>query len=139
MILLSNMLNDYLKDITGNLIFILLAFLFTILIQAVPILFKKFFKTSDDKIQLLEKIVLDAVLETNQTYVDALKEEGVFTLEAQKIAFDKTKDAVLTVISQKFIKSLINSGIVDFDSFLTTMIESCVNKCKKKSIDINKK
>ena len=49
-------------------------------------------------IDLLEKSIQDAVSATNQTYVDALKEQGKFDESAQKFAFNKTKKAVMDVL-----------------------------------------
>jgi len=44
---------------------------------------------------MLTDTITDCVVATNQTYVETLKKEGKFDAEAQKIAFDKTKTAVL--------------------------------------------
>jgi hypothetical protein len=41
----------------------------------------------DKYISKLHETITDCVIATNQTYVEALKKEGKFDLEAQKIAF----------------------------------------------------
>ena len=56
-------------------------------------------KANNDKIvkyiDLFNQMICDCVIATNQTYVDALKAQGAFDLEAQKIAFNKTKEAII--------------------------------------------
>jgi hypothetical protein len=46
-------------------------------------------------IGMLTNTVTDCVIATNQTYVEALKKQGAFDAEAQKVAFDLTYKAVL--------------------------------------------
>ncbi len=74
---------------------------------------------------MLQETVTDCVLATNQTYVDSLKAEGKFDLEAQKIAFQKTYDAVMAILSDDAKKYLI-SAIGDLDKFVTDKIEAQV-------------
>ena len=63
-------------------------------------------KTQEEKelmskyLDMVEKTVTNCVMTTNQTYVDSLKQEGKFDADAQKIAFDKTLDAVLAILSE---------------------------------------
>ena len=55
-------------------------------------------KIENDNVQkylnMLNNTISQCVIATNQTYVEALKKEGKFDLEAQKIAFNKTKTSV---------------------------------------------
>lgn len=74
---------------------------------------------------MLQETVTDCVLATNQTYVDSLKAEGKFDLEAQKIAFQKTYDAVMAILSDDAKQYLI-SAIGDLDKFVTDKIEAQV-------------
>lgn len=74
---------------------------------------------------MLQETVTDCVLATNQTYVDSLKAEGKFDLEAQKIAFQKTYDAVMAILSEDAKQYLI-SAIGDLDKFVTDKIEAQV-------------
>lgn len=74
---------------------------------------------------MLQETVTDCVLATNQTYVDSLKAEGKFDLEAQKVAFQKTYDAVMAILSDDAKQYLI-SAIGDLDKFVTDKIEAQV-------------
>ena len=77
-------------------------------------------------LDLLEKYVIDAVVTTNQTYVNALKEAGTFDLDAQKEAFRRTKDAVLELLTED-IKELLETFVGDLDTFVNNLIESTVH------------
>lgn len=73
--------------------------------------------------------VTDCVIATNQTYVEALKAQGAFDAEAQKVAFQKTLDAVLSILTDD-AKEYIQQAFGDITVYLTTLIESSVNKNK---------
>lgn len=73
--------------------------------------------------------VTDCVIATNQTYVEALKAQGAFDAEAQKVAFQKTLDAVLAILTDD-AKEYIQQAFGDITVYLTTLIESSVNKNK---------
>lgn len=73
--------------------------------------------------------VTRCVIATNQTYVDALKKEGKFDAEAQKVAFNKTMQAVLAVLSDD-AKQYIQEATGDVNTYLTQLIESLVNEKK---------
>ena len=75
---------------------------------------------------LLQDTVISCVIATNQTYVDTLKAQGKFDLEAQKVAFQKTYDAVMAILTEDAVKYL-NNVLGDFDAYVNTMIESQVN------------
>lgn len=77
-------------------------------------------------------IISQAVTYTTQTYVDTLKAEGKFDEEAQKTAFQKTKDAVITMISKEAY-DLLNSLYDDTSVWLETKIEQEV-KLQKTTI-----
>ena len=77
----------------------------------------------------LEKLVVDCVLATKQTYVDELKKTGKFDLEAQLAAFEKTKNAVLDILSDD-TKALLNSVVGDLGIYITQLIEAAVNSTK---------
>ena len=79
-------------------------------------------------LNLLSDVVCSCVTATNQTYVETLKENGNFTSEeAHKEAFNKTKDAVLAILSDKAKESL-TSAFGDLDELIKTKIEEEVNK-----------
>jgi hypothetical protein len=83
-------------------------------------------------LDMVEKTVTNCVMTTNQTYVDSLKQEGKFDADAQKIAFDKTLDAVLAILSED-AKLYLTQIFGDLNVYLTNLIESQV-KINKASI-----
>lgn len=72
---------------------------------------------------MLTKTITDCVIATNQTYVEALKKEGKFDLEAQKIAFNLTKDAVLEILSEE-AKQYLSTAVGDLNAYITNKIEA---------------
>ena len=81
-------------------------------------------------IDMLEQTVINCVIATNQTYVDALKAEGKFDAEAQKIAFQKTYDSVMAILSED-AKSYLNEAIGDLQTYIINQIEAQVNLNKE--------
>lgn len=88
-------------------------------------------KTQEEKelaekyLNMVEDTVTKCVLATNQTYVDSLKAEGKFDTEAQKIAFNKTLDAVLAILTDD-AKNYLTHIFGDLNVFLSNLIESQV-------------
>ena len=80
---------------------------------------------ADKYIVLLTDTITKCVIATNQTYVDSLKAEGKFDTEAQKIAFNKTLDAVLAILSDD-AKNYLTHIFGDLNVFLSNLIESQV-------------
>ena len=84
-------------------------------------------KANNDKIvkyiDLFNQMICDCVIATNQTYVDALKAQGAFDLEAQKIAFNKTKEAILGMLTDD-MKVVLEEVYGDLTLFIQTKIES---------------
>ena len=78
---------------------------------------------------LLEETVINCVLTTKQTYVDALKDQNAFTAEAQKEAFEKTYKAVLANLTDEAQKYL-GEVTKDLPAFITEMIEAKVAQTK---------
>ena len=76
-------------------------------------------------LNLLEETVVNCVLTTKQTYVDALKKENAFTAEAQKEAFEKTYNAVMANLTEES-KVYLAEVSADLPQFITEMIESKV-------------
>lgn len=79
---------------------------------------------------MLEKTIVSCVIATNQTYVKTLKEQGKFDAEAQKIAFDKTFSAVITILSDDAYDYL-SEVIGDLEEYITNRIEEEVLLAKK--------
>ena len=73
--------------------------------------------------------VCTAVTYTNQTYVDALKSKGEFSLDNQKEALTKAKDKAIELLSPD-AKLYISQTYGSVDQFLTTKIEAEVKDQK---------
>ena len=74
-------------------------------------------------------IVYRAVVQTNQVYVDSLKNSGTFDEEAAKTAFIKTKNTIMNLLSNSMI-TIITEVYGDFNTYIDTLIESIVNEEK---------
>lgn len=79
---------------------------------------------------MITNTVIDCVIATNQTYVEALKKQGKFDEEVQKVAFEKTLNAVLGILSDE-AKDYIKETTGDLNLYLSQLIEAEVNKAKK--------
>ena len=77
-------------------------------------------------INMLEQTIVNCVIATNQTYVDALKEQGTFDAEAQKEAFRRTYDQVMTILNDD-AKVYLEAAVGDLNAYITSMIEAQVN------------
>jgi hypothetical protein len=129
-----NML-ELLSQIFEVCIIPLLAVLTTYLVKYINAKSKEIVTTSDnallDKyVNMLAFTISSCVLTTNQTYVDALKKEGKFDLEAQKKAFDMTLNAVLNILSEE-AKVYLSEAFGDLNTYITNQIEASVNMNKK--------
>ena len=78
---------------------------------------------------MLSDTIIDCVVATNQTYVESLKKQGKFDMEAQKIAFEMTYNAVINVLSNE-AKDYLTSIYGDLSAYITNMIEAEVNRNK---------
>ena len=76
-------------------------------------------------IEMLDKTIEECVLATNQTYVDALKKQGSFDMEAQKQAFELTYKAVMAILTED-AHEYLNEAIKDLNAYITTKIEAQV-------------
>lgn len=74
-------------------------------------------------LDMLDDTIASTVLATTQTYVEALKKEGKFDADAQKIAFQKTYDAVMAVLTEE-AKKYITTAVGDIEIYVTNKIES---------------
>ena len=77
-------------------------------------------------IEMLANTIETCVIATNQTYVNALKDKNAFTLEAQKEAFEITKNAILTILGeegQNYLKQIYG----DLNIYIMKEIEKNVN------------
>ena len=78
----------------------------------------------------ITEIVMSAVKQVMQTYVDSLKQEGAFTEDKQKEALEKC----LTIIESQLtdeLKSYITENFGDMTSYLQTQVEAMIYNLKK--------
>lgn len=80
-------------------------------------------------LNMLTDTITSCVIATNQTYVEALKKEGKFDLEAQKLAFEKTMNAVLTLLTKES-QEYLNEAVGDLNLYISQQIEAAVNLTK---------
>lgn len=78
---------------------------------------------------MLETTIIDCVLSTTQTYVEALKKEGKFDADAQKIAFTKTYTNVMAILN-KDAKKYLEEAIGDLETYVYNKIEAEVKLTK---------
>ena len=74
-------------------------------------------------------IVENCVIETNETFVNKLKEKGEFTKEKQIEAFNKTFETAYSELSNGMIALMEDQG-VNVANLLTTLIEKMVKARK---------
>lgn len=79
---------------------------------------------------LISDTIVQCVIATNQTYVEALKKEGKFDAEAQEKAFEITKQAVLAVLTNQ-ARDFIEMSYGDVEAWLNQQIEATINTYKK--------
>ena len=125
---------DLANDIFRLCIVPLLAVLTTYLVNYIKAKSDELVKDSDNELErkymaMLADTITDCVLATNQTYVEALKNQNAFTKEAQEEAFRQTFDAVMAVLNDD-AKAYLTNVYGDLTIYLQQKIEAEVNKSK---------
>lgn len=137
---------EFLQGLFDVLDKILMAIITIAIPYLVPYLVK-FFKTKIDEeknngslifantlIQMACDIVLQAVENTSQTYVDSIKNGGsVLNSSQQKEAFNKSKELALKMLSEG-MKEVITTAYGDFDVWLNSKIEQTVRLTKTTAV-----
>ena len=85
--------------------------------------------TADKYVAMLFDTITACVSTTTETYVKALKAEGKFDSEAQKIAFNKTYDAIISTLSDE-AKLYLTNIYGDLATYLMVKIEAEVKAQK---------
>lgn len=85
--------------------------------------------TADKYVALLFDTISVCVSATTQTYVDALKKQGKFDANAQKVAFQMTLEAVMSVLTEE-AKIYLTSIYGDLSAFIASKIEAEVKAQK---------
>lgn len=83
-------------------------------------------ETEKKYLDMLNNTISDCVIATTQTYVDALKKQGAFDAEAQKVAFTMTYEAVVKLLTDE-AQIYLNEAVGDLNLYITQKIESEVN------------
>ncbi len=80
-------------------------------------------------IEMLSDTITTCVMATNQTYVNVLKQENAFTVEAQKEALNMTAQTVKAILSAE-ATAYLTAIYGDIDALIMQKIEAEVNKNK---------
>jgi hypothetical protein len=83
-------------------------------------------ETQKKYLEMLNNTITDCVIATTQTYVDSLKKQGNFDIEAQKVAFNMTYESVMKLLTEEATEYL-NSAVGDLNLYITQKIEAEVN------------
>lgn len=83
----------------------------------------------DKYVGIAADVITACVVATNQTYVESLKAQGKFDVEAQKEAFAKTTLAVQQILTEE-AKMVLTEAFGDLNTYITTQIEAAVNANK---------
>ena len=127
-------ITELIKQIFEVCLFPLLGVLTTFLILFISKKSKELQAQTDNElyakyISMLEQTVINCVIATNQTYVDSLKAQGKFDVEAQKEAFNRTYNAVMNILAEE-AKEYLSSAVGDLNAYITNMIEAQVKENK---------
>ena len=82
--------------------------------------------TMDKYINMLADTITNCVIATNQTYVENLKKDKIFTAEAQKEAFTMTYNAVMAILTDE-AKDYLTEAYGDLSAYITQRIEAEVS------------
>lgn len=77
-------------------------------------------------LDMLNNTISNCVIATTQTYVDTLKAQGAFDIEAQKTAFTMTYEAVAKLLTDEATEYL-NEAVGDLNLYITQKIEAEVS------------
>lgn len=125
---------EILSQLFEIVVFPLLAIGTIYLINLIKVQIQKLKQQKDDDLyhkylSMLEDTIIECVLATTQTYVEALKKEGKFDTEAQKIAFTKTYTNVMTILSKE-AREYLEVAIGDLEAYVYNKIEAEVKLTK---------
>lgn len=123
-----------LQDVFQICIIPLLGVLTVFLVKIIKAKMNKIAADADNElaekyILLLSDTITNCVIATNQTYVEALKDQNIFTKEAQIEAFNRTYTSVMNILSDE-AKIYLTNIYGDLDKFIAEKIEAEVNKNK---------
>lgn len=79
---------------------------------------------------ILENVVVDCIRATNQTYVNVLKSENAFTVEAQQEALNRTLEAVMNILTDE-AKEHLGKCPGGIETLIIEKIEANIEKAKQ--------
>ena len=74
-----------------------------------------------------EHLIQQVVQEVNQTFVESLKKEGKFDVEAQREAFELAFEKIKKLTTDKVVKVINELSNDNFEEYTKTQIENQVN------------
>lgn len=90
-------------------------------------------KIKDEKakrmLEIADNVISQAVATVSQTYVDGLKKDGIFDTDAQKEAFEMSKDKVYKLLTTDTIQAIQNN-YGNVEEWIATKIEETIVKNK---------
>ena len=84
----------------------------------------------DFYIDIVNNAIQTAVAQVNQTFVSALKKEGIFTKEKHTEALKKAKDIVDSLVTSEGQK-IFEKAHNDYGAYVEGRIEQIINEIKK--------
>ena len=87
-------------------------------------------KKAANYLSTIINLVGDSVKTVYQTYVESLKNQDIFTEEAQKEALDRCMNMIKSQLAPELI-NYINTNFGDLEDYLKTLIESTIYTLKK--------
>lgn len=88
-------------------------------------------KIKDEKakrmLEIAENVVSQAVATVSQTYVDGLKKDGIFDTDAQKEAFEMSKDKIYMLLTTDTLRA-VKDNYGNVEEWINTKIEETINK-----------
>ena len=88
-------------------------------------------KIKDEKakrmLEIAENVVSQAVATVSQTYVDGLKKDGIFDTDAQKEAFEMSKDKIYMLLTTDTLRA-VKDNYGNVEEWINTKIEEIINK-----------
>ena len=87
-------------------------------------------KQQQNFLDSVQNLIIDCVECTNQTFVDELKKENSFDLDAQRQALQITYERVINLLTPKNIE-ILSTYTNDIEEWIKTIIESYIKSSKK--------
>ena len=100
----------------------------------ITVLINKYVKNDKLKgiLSSFNEVVQKAVSEVYQTYVEALKKDGMFDAEAQKEALNKALE-IIKANASKDVMDWLKANYTDIDAYLKSQIEAMIGLLKNKA------